>query len=79
VVQIKDILWLKSALRQAIIKALLKPHKILTLPQLVREVGVSGDDLLLFAVALGELIDRGQVLVCGDRYIRKTFMKAEGF
>ena len=75
----KDILWRESALRQEIMKALLRPYKTLTLPQLVREVGVSGDNLLLFAVALSELIDRKHVLVCGDMYMRFTLMDAEGF
>ena len=79
VVQIKDILWRKSALRQEIMKVLLRPYKTLTLPQLVWEVGAPDNDLLLFAEALHELIEKRHVLVFGDRYMRVTLKKAEGF
>ena len=68
-----------SVMRQEIIKTLLEPYKTLTFPQLVRAAGVSGDNLLLFIQVLYELVERGHVLACGDRYMRMTLKKAEGF
>jgi hypothetical protein len=58
---------------QKITLALLQPHKKLSVPQLIRETGVAGRELL---PVLNMMIGRGHVVVDGSRAARKTFLKA---
>jgi hypothetical protein len=56
---------------QRITLALLEPHKKLTVPQLIRETGVAGRDLL---PVLNRMIWGGHVLADGNRVMRKTLV-----
>jgi DNA-binding GntR family transcriptional regulator len=65
-----------STVCQKITAALLVPHTKLTIPQLARETGVSGGELL---PVVNRLIRGGYLEVRGNRVMRKTFLSAEGF
>ena len=61
---------------QKIMRALLPPHRRLTVSQLIEETGVAGYALL---PVLNRMIGSGHVVVTGNRVSRKTFLKAVGF
>jgi hypothetical protein len=61
---------------QRITLALLRPHRKLSIPELVRETGVDRKELL---PVLNLMIGRGYVDVLGNRVARKTFLKSGGF
>jgi hypothetical protein len=60
---------------QKIILALLRPHKKLTVPQLIRETGVPGDEIL---PVVNRLIGSGHLVIQGNKVMRLTLVKDGG-
>jgi hypothetical protein len=61
---------------QRITLALLRPHKKLTIRQLIRETGVPGDEIL---PVVNRLIGSGHLVTRGNKVMRLTLVRAEEF